>query len=825
MGNGDISYPNDVLFNSRTHAWIEDQLNLFPGNEKNIDQNFLASDKNLAIVQTQDIYLLNQDKEVNVPVIQSNTQMDILPLNSLEAYADISEFELENPDSSNVVARDILANCCPIETEIVEEKLVSESNQEIRDSSKVVGYAADVLVDGCCRIETEYVQDKMVSESNKRSSQEIREEELKDKFSDDDDSIKDPDFQSTDENDTSDDEYKDIDAKRKRKSTKTLEEGNRKNQTSKGSTILNQKRKGRTRKERYEAQILRNTGNEYVDEKGKTVKARELKPLIECRMKCKQRFSDEVRQALFEEYWKLGERDKRVNFLSSLICILDKKTIKTKCTSDRLRKFSCKYELNVGNEKLPICKNCFITTFGETNAFINQILVSRQYSVSTIINRDERGRATPKNKWSEEILNEVVTHIQSFPAYESHYCRQTTSKKYLQSDLTLTKMYELYKENRENPVSATIYAKKFHELKLSFKKPQKDTCYKCDLLKIKISCANDEEKESLVLEQKEHHIAAEEAYQSKAKDKQIGRTDTSYAVFAFDLQQCLPTPYLKTSVSFYKRQLWTYNLTVHNLATNQSTCYIWDESVSGRGGNDIASCLYRHIMDLPPTVKNVCFYSDTCGGQNKNSHVAAMFMAVLKEKTTLQCIDHKFLVSGHSHMECDIDHSTIEKAKKKTTMKINHPYDWVQLIRSCKRTNPFLVKVMESNNFLNFSELLKNCFVQKKISETGEKFLWKDLQWARYSRENIGILYYKSSLNIDDTFLSVNFRRRGKQASAISLTKLHNGPVSINKEKKKDLMDLLPLIDKQFHDFYQNLLVAGEVPDVDPDLFEVDPDE
>lgn len=121
-----------------------------------------------------------------------------------------------------------------------------------------------------------------------------------------------------------------------------------------------------------------------------------------------------------------------------------------------------------------------------------------------------------------------------------------------------------------------------------------------------------------------------------------------------------------------------------------------------------------------------------CGGQNKNSHVATMFMAVLTEKPTLESIDHKFLISGHTHMECDVDHATIEKAKKTTTMKINHPYDsyiciYMQLIRSCKKTNPFTVKVLECNDFLNFAYLLKSRFVQKNVTETGEK-MWRELQ-------------------------------------------------------------------------------------------------
>ena len=193
-------------------------------------------------------------------------------------------------------------------------------------------------------------------------------------------------------------------------------------------------------------------------------------------------------------------------------------------------------------------------------------------------------------------------------------------------------------------------------------------------------------------------------------------------------------------------------------------------------------------MDLSPDVKQVCFYSDTCGGQNKNSHVAAMFMTVLKDKKTLKCIDHKFLISGHTHMECDVDHAVIEKAKKKTTMKISYPYDWVQLIRGCKTVNPFKVKVMECGDFLNFADTLKTIFVQKKISENGDKFLWKDLQWARYCVEDTGILYYKSSLKSEDGFKKVNFRRRGKQiiSGTITVLKIHKGPVPINKEKKKE---------------------------------------
>lgn len=49
-------------------------------------------------------------------------------------------------------------------------------------------------------------------------------------------------------------------------------------------------------------------------------------------------------------------------------------------------------------------------------------------------------------------------------------------------------------------------------------------------------------------------------------------------------------------------------------------------------------------------------YSDNCGGQNKNSIFMAMCLAFLEQQDTIQIIDHKFMISGHTRMECDSDH-------------------------------------------------------------------------------------------------------------------------------------------------------------------------
>lgn len=50
------------------------------------------------------------------------------------------------------------------------------------------------------------------------------------------------------------------------------------------------------------------------------------------------------------------------------------------------------------------------------------------------------------NRYPEEMLDKVQTHIQKFPVTESHYCRQNTKRNYLEEVLSTAKMYRLYVE-------------------------------------------------------------------------------------------------------------------------------------------------------------------------------------------------------------------------------------------------------------------------------------------------------------------------------------------------------------------------------------------
>ncbi|XP_075156569.1 uncharacterized protein LOC142229878 [Haematobia irritans] len=319
------------------------------------------------------------------------------------------------------------------------------------------------------------------------------------------------------------------------------------------------------------------------------------------------------------------------------------------------------------------------------------------------------------------------------------------------------------------------------------------------------------------MQQEVHHTEADMAYDSKNKDKTLSLKNKSVKMYTFDLQQCLQTPHLNASVFFYKRPLWTFNLTIHDGETNMASCFIWNETIAKRGANEISSCIFKFLKKIPNYVKHIILYSDSCPGQNRNSYICAMFEQVLLENPNFEIIDHKFLVVGHTHMECDTVHSQIEKKKRKCVNCIHHPHDWATLISTT--SHKYSAVEMAQEEFFDFGTLLKDKYSWTNKNNSGDKFQWKDVRWLRYESSKLGTIQYKLSLNMDEEFKDLVITRRGKKKIDVELNQCYSGPLPISLNKKRDLQSILPFISAEFHDFYNNLLSEGEQEvEVDLDL-------
>ena len=119
-----------------------------------------------------------------------------------------------------------------------------------------------------------------------------------------------------------------------------------------------------------------------------------------------------------------------------------------------------------------------------------------------------------------------------------------------------------------------------------------------------------------------YHNLAQQAYDGEKNDNEKSLNDTKLKVFCFVLTQYIHTPLLRNSLSFGKRPIECVNLTIHNCATNQPFDYMWHEGIAKRSENEIASCVFTHLLLLNANVNHIIFYSDCCPDQNKNSFMA-----------------------------------------------------------------------------------------------------------------------------------------------------------------------------------------------------------
>ena len=141
--------------------------------------------------------------------------------------------------------------------------------------------------------------------------------------------------------------------------------------------------------------------------------------------------------------------------------------------------------------------------------------------------------------------------------------------------------------------------------------------------------SSDSVTNELKMEYEEHQKRKVEAREEKDKDKQRDKENKNYYVATFDLQAVLTMPCSLVSELCYSRKLCCYNLTIFQLADKHAVCHVWDETHGKRGSCEIATCLLKNSQSVcsSGTVDGItAYFSNTCGGQNRNQFVAASYM-------------------------------------------------------------------------------------------------------------------------------------------------------------------------------------------------------
>lgn len=303
----------------------------------------------------------------------------------------------------------------------------------------------------------------------------------------------------------------------------------------------------------------------------------------------------------------------------------------------------------------------------------------------------------------------------------------------------------------------------------------------------------------------------------KNADKLLAKSDNTVMSITFDLQAVLTTPFAGDAQIYYLRKLSAYNFTIYESASHRGHCYIWDETEGGRGSNEVSTCLLMFIKSLPPVVTHLSTFSDTCGGQNRNQFICAAMIHATRT-TQMETIDLKYMESGHSYLEADSMHSTIERAKRH--QKIYTTREWEILIAGSKKSgDPYIVNRLGHEDFYDVKELSKNIMMNRNRNTDGDVVQWLKVKHLRFQKSKPYVISYRYNLD-DETFLEMNVRtqRRGRRSQEASLKAAYTARLPISSAKKKDLLKLLKdgVIPKEYTQFYTDLPTSDDVRDTLP---------
>lgn len=400
---------------------------------------------------------------------------------------------------------------------------------------------------------------------------------------------------------------------------------------------------------------------------------------------------------------------------------------------------------------------------------------------------NNRGQA---NNLKKELLREF---FHSLPKFESHYCRKSSTKLYLepfwQSKSALFKEYLKYCEDqKKSHLSASRYTfwEVFENLNLSLYSPKKDQCDTC--CSYKAGNISDTEYQL-------HLIRKTEAQSQKEKDK--AKNDASIAVFTMDLQAVLLCPYLKASALYYKMKLKVHNFTISNLKTKEGFCFLWDESEGGLTADEFSSIIVDFIINYIDTtvIRKVIIYSDGCTYQNRNSILsnALLFVAA---KTGISIVQ-KYLEKGHTQMECDAMHSTIERQIK--NREIYSPAGYVEACKTARNNpGPYNVIQLDHTFFKKYSSQPYFSSIRPG-NKLGDPQV-TDIRCLKYGPK--GSIKFK--LNHSEKYQLLP-RRINQPNSSDCFQQLYHSKLPITNVKYNHLQELKCVIPRDLHSFYDSL--------------------
>ncbi|KAG5858346.1 hypothetical protein JTB14_029657 [Gonioctena quinquepunctata] len=549
------------------------------------------------------------------------------------------------------------------------------------------------------------------------------------------------------------------------------------------------------------------------------VNAHKVKPPCSnsCRLKCSKKINFQRQQEINDHFWRLNELAQRT-LVKSWIKKVSKKRNTTGKESSR-RQHSFKYILKQENgiENF-VCKTFLLSTLGYDNNNDRIIKSVRDSEFSSLTpKRDMRGKHPKIRKIDRNI---IVEHIKSFRPTISHYRREhAPNRLYLPSDISVKKMYELFKVNHPNfKVSYELYRKEVCSMNISFTKLGNEECFDCEKFDLH-SKSSEHTKDQLSIDCEKcnvwskHRERYEWARQEYRKDGETNVTGTEKLTVAADLQKVIMLP----RADMFKEVIFTPRIIAFNESfvpvgkftkSVKPLAVIWHECVSGRKKEDLISTFHA-FLSKNRDIRNIIIWLDNCAAQNKNWALFSYFVyAVNSNELNVELLTIKYFQAGHTFMSADSFHHQVELSLKRNP-KV---FDFNDFKNAVQQSNSSKVDVidMKIENFFEWQDLSS----KYKLQRISPKPYLHDMVFVQFQR-NKKSLWYKNKFS--DEPLELNFlTAKYYSKSNIPKAAQRNRNRGISAERKNNLISKLrPIIPANRLAFWEELQVSEEMCDDD----------
>lgn len=504
-----------------------------------------------------------------------------------------------------------------------------------------------------------------------------------------------------------------------------------------------------------------------------------------------QKFNDEKRLEIHDNFWKQMNWDQRKVYVAALVS--RRGTSRKTSENSSRREGTFDYYLPIDeSQKLQVCRTTFLNTLSLGSYTVQSWVKRANCGIIPCQEIQNVARVTTPRSGTQRKLLTAHSFLDNIPKMPSHYARKESSKLYLEPTFrSLSDLYRKYKEycalNEEPDISRFTFEKLFHEKNLSLYTLKKDMC---DI------CSGHKTGNISISDYEEHTKRKNRARLEKETDKKKA-TSGEFILLSMDLESVKVCPWLTASALYFKTKLTCHNFTVYDLVSHQATCYWFDETAADLTASTFASFVidYLERYCLPKHLP-IVIYSDGCTYQNRNNIMAnALLNFSIKHKVT---ITQKYLEPGHTQMECDSVHAAIERQLK--NREIHLPSDYITASKEARR-NPTPYEALQINfSFVkNYND--KSTWIYQSIRpgrKAGDPVV-VDLRVIEYTKN--GIINFKT--NFDDDWNEMP--GRPKKIGSINYSPLRTAPIAIAATKFNHLQQLKEVLPRDCHLFYDNL--------------------